>query len=239
LITVGSFELKINDFFRAALKIATAIFLAITALSIAGWGIWKVQDISDKRYAKQYEVIKLWPVNLKDNLQLTLLARTKLVDGRLFAEVNFDGYPAYLSDPRLEAKNRTGSISLLFQDKDGFKVHAKSIQMTEFSKIVDATGKKSGLSFEFDEYMSPETYGRLTALAVQWTLDTVLPVPTASAPTVDDQLTDHCAPNISKTERLRRLAQHGTLRQTGDGVYEVGNRSLHFFTYDGSLINCR
>lgn len=112
--------MKINDFFRSAFKVALAIFIAVIALSIAGWGVWKVQDTWDKQDAKQYEVIKMWPVDLKENLQLTLLARTKLVDGRLFAEVNFDGYPAYLSDPRLEPKNRTASISLIFQDKCHF-----------------------------------------------------------------------------------------------------------------------
>ncbi len=231
--------IKVNDFFKSAFKVAVAIFIAVIALSIAGWGVWKVQDTWAKQEAKQYEVIKLWPVDLKENLQLTLLVRTKLVDDRLFAEINFDGYPAYLSDPRLEAKNRTASISLLFQDKDGFKVRSKSIQMTEFSSIVDSKSKKSGLSYEFDEYMSAETYARLTRLGVQWTLETVLPVSTDPISLADSQLADHCAPNLPKPERLRRLAQHGTLRQTGDGMYSVGYRSLHFFSHDGSLLNCQ
>lgn len=229
--------MKINDFFRSAFKVAVAIFIAVIALSIVWWGVWKVQDTWAKQDAKQYEVIKLWPVDLKENLQLTLRTRTKLVDGRLFAEVNFDGYPAYLSDPRLEAKNRTASISLLFQDKDGFKVHSKSIQMAEFSSIVDAKGKKSGLSYEFDEYMSTETYVRITRLGVQWTLETVLPVSTSPASSEAGQIADHCAPNLSKAERLRRLAQHGVVRQTGEEVYDVGNRQLYFST--GTLINCR
>ena len=231
--------MKINDFFRSAFKVATAIFIAVFAVSMAGWGAWKVQDTWAKEDAKQYEAVKLWPVDLKENLQLTLLARTKLVDGRFFAEVNFDGFPPYLSDPRLMEKNRSASISLLFQDKDGFKVHSKSIQIAEFSSIVDAKGKKSGLSYEFDEYMSPDTYVRFKRLGVQWTLDTVLPASIDSTSSVEGPNVDHCAPNLSKAERLRRLALHGTLRQTGDGMYSVGHRSLHFFTYDSSLLNCQ
>lgn len=231
--------MKINEFVKSAFKGALAIFIAAIALSVVGWGVWKVQDIWVKQDAKQYEVIKLWPVDLKEHLQLNLLVRTKLVDGTLFAEVGVDGYPKYLSDPRLEAKNRTASFSLLFRDKDGFTVHSKQIQVAAFSGIVDAAGKKTGLKYQFDEVMSPETYARLTGLGVEWTLDTALPpsINPATEPVV--KFADHCAPNLSKTERLKRLAQHGELRQTGDGMYSVGYRSLHFFTYDGSLISCQ
>lgn len=231
--------MKINDFFRSAFKAAVAIFMAVIALSIVGWGLWKAQDIWAKRDAKQYEVIKQWPIDLKEHLQINLLVRTKLVDGTLFAEVGIDGYPAYLSDPRLEVKNRSASLSLLFRDKDGFKVHSKSIQIVAFSGIVNAKGKKSGLKYQFDEYMSPETYARLAGLDVEWTLETVLPVSNSPATEAVAQLPDHCAPNLLKAERLKRLAQHGELRQTGDGMYSVGYRSLHFFTYDGSLISCQ
>jgi hypothetical protein len=241
----------IQRFFKSTMKVATSIFFAVIALAIVGWLVSKANDNWTKREAKQYEVIKEWPVDLKEHLQMTLLARTKLVDGRLLAAINIDGYPAYLTIPRLEAINRNAGITLLFQDKDGFKVHSKAIQMPEFSSIVDAKGEKSGLSYEFDEYMSPETYTRFAQLRVQWTLDTVLPaaspvpaaVPAAAAaavyvPVSDSQRADHCAPNLSKTDRLERLAQHGTVRQTGTGAYSVGLRSLHFFS-DDSLLGCQ
>lgn len=231
--------MKLNEFFRAAMKIATAIFVAVVALSVLGWGVWKLQDMKEKADAKQYESIKPWPVDLKENLQMTLLARTKLVDGRLLAEVNIDGYPAYLTDPRLQAKNRDAGITLLFQDKDGFKVHAKPIAIREFSGIVDSKGARSGLRYEFDGYMGVADYARISQLRVEWTLETVIPptpVVTKSPEEVDG---DHCAPRLSKAERLKRLAKHGSLRETGAGGYQAGSHEVMFNTYDGSLIYCR
>lgn len=47
---------------------------------------------------------------------------------------------------------------------------------------------------------------------------------------------DHCAPGISKAERLRRLALHGVVRQSGSDSYNVGGRSLHFF--QSELLAC-
>lgn len=42
---------------------------------------------------------------------------------------------------------------------------------------------------------------------------------------------DHCAPGLSKAERLKRLAQHGTVRETGAGEYQPGGRTINFI-YD-------
>lgn len=232
-------EMSFKDFFRSTFKVAISIFLAVIALSLVGLAVWKINDHWTKQEAKQYEVIKDWPVDLKENLKITLLARTKLVDGRLLSEINIDGYPAYLSDPRLQAKNRTAGITLLFQDKDGFKVHSKAIQMPEFSSIVDANGKKSGLRHEFDDYMSSETYSRFARLRIEWSLDTELPLSPSPVPSSDSQIADHCAPNLSKAERLKRLTQHGSLRETGNGEYSAGDRSVLFNSYDGALIYCR
>lgn len=226
-----------RDFFKSTIKVATSIFLAVVALSIVGFSVVKVNETWTKQEAKQYEAIKDWSVDLKEHLQMVLVARTKLVDGRLLAAINIDGYPSYLSDPRLAAKNRNAGITLMFQDKDGFKVHSKTIQMPEFSGIVDSKGVRTGLRYEFDEYMSPETYTRFAQARVEWTLDTVVLASPIPAPSSEVQSSDHCAPNLSKTERLKRLAQHGTLRQNGDGQYSVGLRSLYFS--DASLLNCQ
>lgn len=48
---------------------------------------------------------------------------------------------------------------------------------------------------------------------------------------------DHCAPDLSRTERLKRLAQHGAVRETGTGHYEASERSVAFF--EGKLVYCR
>jgi hypothetical protein len=231
--------MKINDFFKSAFKGAVAIFIAVIALSIVVWGYSALRDAWEKREAKKYEAIKLWSVDLQEYLQFNLTAKTKLADGRLFAIVEIRGYPSYLSDPRLETKNNNSAISLLFQDDDGFKLHDKTIKISEFSSIMDAMNKKSGLRYEFNEYLSSETYSQIKQLKVAWTLETALPATASPTPPTDKQLLDHCAPNLSKSERLKRLAQHGTLRQSGEGNYSVGYRSLHFFTQDGSLLGCQ
>jgi len=48
---------------------------------------------------------------------------------------------------------------------------------------------------------------------------------------------DHCAPGLSKAERMKRLAQHGTVRETGTGAFEAGGRTVTF-GYDGGLLYC-
>lgn len=49
--------------------------------------------------------------------------------------------------------------------------------------------------------------------------------------------TDHCAPNLIKSERLRRLALNGTVRETGYQTYTVGNYEIAF-SFD-EVISCR
>lgn len=49
---------------------------------------------------------------------------------------------------------------------------------------------------------------------------------------------DHCAPGLSKSERMKRLGRHGTVRETGAGTFEAGDRTISF-GYDGSLAYCR
>ena len=52
---------------------------------------------------------------------------------------------------------------------------------------------------------------------------------------VDD---DHCAPGLSRSERLRRLALKGAVRETGKDTYSVGYSEI-MFSYDGSVLICR
>ena len=87
--------------------------------------------------------------------------RTKLVDGYLMAQVNIDGYPDYLSDPRLALLNKDSRIFLIFNDKDGFSVEEKELLVHTFTKITDSLGKNVGLTVEFKDYWST-CHGALT-----------------------------------------------------------------------------
>ena len=48
---------------------------------------------------------------------------------------------------------------------------------------------------------------------------------------------DHCAPDIEKAERLRRLAFKGAVRETGYQTYSTGNYEIVFNS--NSLYSCR
>lgn len=227
-----------KDFFRSAMKIATAIFLAFVALSVLGWGAWTFNETRTREAAKQYEVLREWSEDLRSNLGMQLRAKTKVVNGRLYISANFEGHPAFLSHPMLAAKNQAGRFILRFVDADGFKVYEIATTVSEWSSVVDGSGQKVGLSKQFDEYLSIEDYQRFARLDVQWNLETEIPDPVVMPSVSDRGVLDHCAPKLARAERLRRLAQHGTVRETGVGSYTAGGKSLTVFE-DGIVIYCQ
>jgi len=220
---------------RSSMRLATSLFFAGTAILIVVGGVWLASDRWEKVQARQYETPKLWTVNLRNNLHFNLTAKTKLSDGRLYMTISSDAYPPYLAYARAA---KDAGLVVNFVDKDGFKVHSKPIMLGSFMTNVNESGKPVGMSFEDSEYMDVDTYASIAKLDVQWSFSTEVPhTPSESAPA--EALLDPCAPNLAKAERLRRLAQHGTVRQTGPGVYEAAGREVAFFTHDSSLLNCR
>ena len=218
-------------FVKSTSKVALAIFAALLGLGIVGaMGTWAVTSYQ-AREAKPYEEVREWDVDLTKNLQMKLKARTKVVSEMLMASFRFSGFPPYLSLP----VNQNAGFTLHFLDKDGFKVHSKEMKFSDFSSIVGPDGKKVGLDIQTQDYMPVEKYKRFDRLTVEWTFQTEVP----KEPQWEDApvLLDHCAPNLSRAERLKRLAQYGTVRETGTGSYSAGGRSIHFF-YDGSLLSC-
>lgn len=230
--------MKIFAYLKSTTRLATAIFLSVCALAIVTGVLIGIYNYWDHSRAKEYESIKSWSADLKNNLQFSLVANTKLVEKKFFIKVSTDSYPSYMDDPYLRRKNAERLIVLNFADKDGFKVFSKSIPLNTLSTNLDSSGKPASLSFEDDQYMDLQTYASMAKLDVQWTIDTAIPPSSTNAQSQSENKLDHCAPNLSKAERLRRLAQYGAVRQTGDGSYAVGYRSLTFFTIDNSLLNC-
>lgn len=209
---------------------AAAIFLALIGLAIAiGIYSW-AKDSYDKQQAKPFEEVRDWKFDLKDPVGVEVLARTKFVAGTLLVSAEIIGYPKYFSDPR----NLNASLIFEFLDKDGFRIISKAVKMSEFTTVVGKHGEKTGLSTQFEEYMGLEQYKRFSRMQVGWNLVTEAAEQTSAPKTI----LDHCAPNISRVERLKRLAQHGTVRETGTSEYSAAGHSVHFF-YDGSLLSCR
>lgn len=222
-------------FFKGALKITLAIVLAGVALAILGFGATYIYENYQKSKATPYEAVKRWSFDATDPLALKLIGKTKLVDGRMYVDLRFAGNPPYLrySSNRPDANRQ---ITINFKDRDGFKVYEKSIGLHEFSRIVDK-GKPVGLAFEFDELISVDTYARFDHVDLAWNVDTADPKPVAApSPVALDN--DHCAPGLSKAERLKRLARHGTVRETGLNEYSAGGKSVNFLG-SSEILNCR
>jgi hypothetical protein len=231
--------MKIIAYLKSTMRLATSLFLSVFALAVvfglgtAGYYQWQ------KTQAKEYETAKTWTSDLNSILQFSLNARTKMVDGQLYIIVTTDSLPPYMKYQLTAARqDESKGFYLNFVDKDGFKVFSKSIPLNKMASIVDATGKAVGLNFEADEYLDVTKYASFSKLDVQWNLNTELPPAAAPAVAAAEAGLDHCAPKLTKEERLKRLSTNGKLRQSGDGTYSVGHRSVVFSTYDNSLVYC-
>lgn len=218
-----------KEFFRASLRTAVAFFFALIGLAIAIGSYSWLKDSYDIQEAKPFEEVRDWNFDLKDSIGVETKARTKLVAGTLMASVEIIGYSKYFADPR----NANASLIFEFLDKDGFKIISKPVKLSEFTTVVGKSGGNAGLRYQFEEYSGLDKYKRFSRMQVGWNIITEA----AAQTPVAKPILDHCAPSISKAERLKRLSQHGTLRETGTGQYSASRHSLHFF-YDGSLLNC-
>lgn len=229
--------MAIKDFFRSALKTATSIFLALAALAAFWLGYEKVNNTLEERQALPYEAVKTWSAEGGKALGMNVEARTKLVSGMLMTQVKTDKYPTYLSDPKLFALNHDRLISLVFLDKDGFSLFEKAIAIKEFYTNVNDDGSKHGLQFDFNERLPADSYKRIAKLGLSWTVQTE-PLPEEpKLPQPSGEVRDHCAAGINKTERLKRLAQFGRVRETGLNEYTSGLHSV-MFGYDGAVLSC-
>lgn len=232
--------MKISTFFQSVMKSSLILLIAGIGISATIWGGSEILKYQDKLAAKPYEKIKSWNISINDSLRFKMNVRTKLVDGYIMAQVNIDGYPDYLSDPRFTLLNKDSRIFLIFNDKDEFAIEEKEIPVHSFTKITDSLGKNVGLTFEFRDYWSAEKYASIDNIGIKYTMQTQLPDSSSSSASkpIQDPKLDHCAPGLTKSERLKRLSQYGVTRQTGDNSFEIGYRSLTFF-YDGSLLSCQ
>lgn len=213
------------------------MFLALMAVLLLVVGYSKYENYMNKKEVVKYEDIKTWTYDIRENLKMDFYAKTKLVDGRLYAFMNFDGYPDYLTDERLAYKNSNAYIYINLMDKDGFKLFTKSIPVKEMGLFLNKEGERIGMNYQFDEYFGVDKYKNINQIRVEWTLDTNIPVKNFVPLEVSKAKSlDHCAPGISKSERLRRLSANGAVRQTGYGEYTAGNKSVTM-SYD-EVISC-
>lgn len=225
--------MAIKDFLKGTLRIAISIFLALVGLAAVIAAYSHVMESREREAAKPFEEVRSWQFDLKDQLGASILAKTKLVSGRLLVSVDVDGHSKYFADPR----NQDRSLNFEFIDQDGFKVATHAVKLLEFMTTVGKSGEPIGLQHQYEEPLDVERYRQFSRMQVGWNL--ITEPAAATEVQIDKPTLDHCAPDLSKAERLKRLAQYGQVRENGTGSYTAGARSVIFFEYDGSLLNCR
>lgn len=160
----------IKTFFLGALKIAAGITAAIAALALLGlvvFGIWYGYTAS--RNAPLAEA-RTWPeikIEALEGARLTLVTMWR--DGKLHYQFSVAGYPKIVA----EARGRPVGLlkrgfTLHFRDKSGFRVFDYHIGLSEMDKIVDATGKGTGLDARDSTRMEPDSYRRADSWTVTW-----------------------------------------------------------------------
>ena len=238
---------KIKDYFASISRLVAALFLSGTGILIAVQIYSSISDYFEKKSLEKYSIVKTWPYDLRQ-IGLKAVVRSKVVDRELLVTVDLEGYPAFLNDPALEwiNKNEQRGFFIIFKDSDGFNVEKIDVPLKSLSTRVTDSGKPTGLSGQFETSLSADEYKRIAKIAIEWTLDTDIPkpVPPASAPrprpslnTSDGANGDHCEPAISRDLRLKRLAQHGSVRQQSENRYVAGAHTLSLFD-DGTVLYC-
>lgn len=243
---------KIKNLFGSAGKLAFALFLAGAGLLAIVELYSETTNFLKNKSLEKYAIATPWATDLSQ-IGLKLEGKRKYLNGGLAVTLNFIGYPKFLSDPILKEKNKDKSngFFLHFQDSDGFDIVKIFMPMNSLNIVVNNDGNTSGLSGQVEDVISAEQYARIANVRVAWNLDTETPKPVAPQPSAapiapvrrDDPTSnqsitgDHCEPGISRAIRLKRLAQHGTVRQTGDDTYRAGSHEV-MFGYDGRVIHC-
>lgn len=228
----------VKTFFIGASKIAVALFLAGGGLLLAallyGWVSAKIEE----REARPYEEPKTWYEDLTSPIGMNVETNTKLIEGKMLVNVIMRGAPAFINDPTLMRLNDDQKFVIHFLDKHGFKLVSQEVPYRSMTRTLNPDGVAGGLAFQGDlGYVGIKQYARIEKVEVEWTIRTALPEAPPKEVTVKTAGEDHCAPGISRQERLKRLSAKGPLREVGQGDYSAGAGKVHF-GYDGSVLYC-
>lgn len=235
--TTANLIARVRALGTSVFRLAAALILAFVGaglLVFAGHWAWTYPERVE---AAKAESVRSWTADMSSTLSMTARAKTKLLDGSIHVIVDFVGHPEYLSSPA----NQSRGFHIRWTDADGFVRVEKFLELSEFSTRVTESGKKSGLNAQFTQAMSLRDYGKLETMRIGWTVETETPRPAVPrAPqTPQDEVAsdDHCAPKLTRQERLRRLARHGNVRETGYNTFSAGLRTV---TLSGSeVIYCQ
>lgn len=236
--------MEIKKIFSSTLRLTLALFIALVGLAAVIAIYVESEKYFTKKFNEKYTEVIEWKYESLP-LDLKFLVKTKLIDSKIFVNLLVDGYPEYFKSQDFGKSADKYQFFLVFRDSDGFEIFKKEIQIGEMSKIVSDKDEGIGLRYQFSEYLDPSTYSKFKSPYMLWNFPTKIQkretTATANQPPLpkakNTDTSDHCAPNLSREERLRRLALSGSVRQSGANSYSVGLKTLSFYS-DGGIIFC-
>lgn len=234
-----------KTFMLSILKISISITIAsIFVILMVFFGIKMIEkgDKEAKKIAAEpYKSVSNWKIEGTEPISISFNAQTKFDSGSLYVRIVGVGYPDFLD---LYDNKINGAFILGFTDSDGFKVHESTISLSKFTTSVNSKGEKTGISYQYDEYFDLEKYKKINAIRLGWILSTNAPeikVNEVNANKTKKPVTmlDHCAPEISRTERLSRLAARGSVRQIREDSYKSGESEIVFIGKGDAVLFCQ
>ena len=236
--------MEIKKIFSSTLRLTLALFIALVGLAAVIAIYVELDKYFTKKSNEKYTEVIEWQYESLP-LDLKFLVKTKLIDSKLFVSLKADGYPEYFKNQDFWKSADKYQFFLVFRDSDEFEIYKKELQLNEMSKIVGDKNDEIGFRYQYSEYLDSLTYSKFKSPYMLWNFPTK--IQKKEMPAIANQQvlpkarnadsSDHCAPNLSKEERLRRLALSGSVRQSGTNSYSVGLKTLSFYS-DGGMIFC-
>lgn len=166
---------RLKAFFFGTLKITLALFFAGIAIAIAVWGWNSIKENQEKAEVAPLAEAKTWheiKMEVLEDVPVKLV--TKWRDGYLHYQFAVGGYPKALeiAHRRNLTKNNVG-FTIVFSDKDGFKLSEHLIPLNTMTPIVRrADGQAEALTQDGSFLMRSSTYKEASMLALVWNFDT-------------------------------------------------------------------
>ena len=137
-------------FLLGAAKIAVAIFFAIAALALVGWGVNSFSTYREAAKNASLETPKIWnSINIGALNNSRIFLSTIWSDGKMSYQFEMKGYPKSLAarfeTPRPYTIKELG-FTLTFLDKNGFKLFEEELPLSKTSRVVGNDGKPVGLA---------------------------------------------------------------------------------------------
>jgi hypothetical protein len=163
----------VRGFFVGALKIATALVLAVVALALLTWGAYEFSGHRKRSAEEPFAKLKVWtPVRPKaPDMDAAFSLKTIWRDGQMSYHFAIEGYPAAIEKLRTPpwGASKEPQFHLVFLDSDGFKLFDHSVKLSEMTMLVTSTGKPSGFEAKSGKYISADMYGRAASWEMTWT----------------------------------------------------------------------